>query len=184
MRDIVSIPRAKRLHPAISEEVIKIIDEVESEWPKTMAVRIVQGVRTEAEQWALYNQGRTTKGPIVTNAKPFQSFHCPYGLAIDFAILYDKDGNGVYETLSWDLSKDFNNNHEADWMEVVNAFVKKGYKWGADWDCDGKTKAQGDKDEKFVDNPHLEKSFGYTVKQLQVKYNNEDFIPDTKYVRI
>jgi peptidoglycan LD-endopeptidase CwlK len=39
-------------------------------------------LRTNAEQEALYAQGRTTPGPIVTNAKPGTSAH-NYGMAID-----------------------------------------------------------------------------------------------------
>lgn len=39
-------------------------------------------LRTEAEQAALYAQGRTAVGHIVTNAKPGQSAH-NYGLALD-----------------------------------------------------------------------------------------------------
>jgi peptidoglycan L-alanyl-D-glutamate endopeptidase CwlK len=38
--------------------------------------------RTEAEQAALYAQGRTTGGAIVTNARPGQSAH-QYGLGMD-----------------------------------------------------------------------------------------------------
>ena len=48
---------------------------------------IVQGVRTQAEQNALYNQGRTTPGNVVTWTT--KSKHIPqkdgYGHAIDFA---------------------------------------------------------------------------------------------------
>ena len=38
-------------------------------------LRITQGLRTNAEQAVLYAKGRTTKGPIVTNAKPGESLH-------------------------------------------------------------------------------------------------------------
>ena len=47
-------------------------------------VRVTQGLRTYAEQDALYAQGRTTPGPIVTNARGGQSYH-NFGLAIDVA---------------------------------------------------------------------------------------------------
>jgi peptidoglycan LD-endopeptidase CwlK len=43
---------------------------------------VVSGLRTPAEQDALYEQGRTTPGHIVTNAKAGQSMH-NYGLAVD-----------------------------------------------------------------------------------------------------
>ena len=47
---------------------------------------IVSGYRSSAEQNALYAQGRTTAGPIVTNAKGGQSAH-NVGMAIDFVPL-------------------------------------------------------------------------------------------------
>lgn len=45
----------------------------------------ISGLRTHAEQDALYAQGRTAPGPIVTKAKGGQSFH-NFGVAIDFAL--------------------------------------------------------------------------------------------------
>lgn len=45
-------------------------------------LRITQGLRTMAEQQALYNQGRTKPGVIVTNAKPGESYH-NFGKAFD-----------------------------------------------------------------------------------------------------
>lgn len=51
--------------------------------------------RNDAEQTALYAQGRTTPGHIVTNAKAGQSAH-QYGLAIDIVPLVNgkPDWNG------------------------------------------------------------------------------------------
>lgn len=49
-------------------------------------VLITGTLRTLDEQAALYAQGRTAPGRIVTNAKPGRSFH-NYGLAFDFAPL-------------------------------------------------------------------------------------------------
>jgi peptidoglycan L-alanyl-D-glutamate endopeptidase CwlK len=43
---------------------------------------VVSGLRTAAQQDALYAQGRTTPGHIVTNAKASQSMHS-FGLAVD-----------------------------------------------------------------------------------------------------
>jgi peptidoglycan L-alanyl-D-glutamate endopeptidase CwlK len=96
MRDKISIDRAKQLHPSVRNEVISLITEVEKGFPANIAVRIVQGLRTIEEQNVLYAQGRTKPGNIVTNAKSGSSYH-NYGLAIDFAILVDKDGNGTYD---------------------------------------------------------------------------------------
>lgn len=171
MRDSkVSLPRILQLHPAIREKVIKIIDRLETlSFPSTVMIRIVQGLRTIDEQNALYAQGRTAPGNIVTWAKGGQSIH-NYGLAIDFALMYDKDGNGTYETLSWDIAKDFDRDGKADWMEVVNAFKSEGFVWGGDWK--GKE-----------DDPHLE-LFGLTWAALRRKYDAGNFIPGTKYVTL
>jgi hypothetical protein len=45
-------------------------------------IRITQALRTYAEQAAIYAQGRTAPGPIVTDAQPMDSMHV-YGLAVD-----------------------------------------------------------------------------------------------------
>lgn len=46
-------------------------------------ILITSTLRTNAEQAALYAQGRTAPGKVVTNAKPGQSWH-NYALAFDF----------------------------------------------------------------------------------------------------
>jgi len=169
MVDKISLERVGLLHPKIRQSVKNLIEAAEAKLPNT-AIRIVQGIRTFPEQQALYDQGRSKPGKIVTNAKPGQSFH-NFGLAIDFAILYDKDKNGIYETLSWDTLKDMDKDGEADWMEVVDIFEDAGYTWGGRWSS-------------IKDNPHLEEDFGFTWKQLLAKYNAKDFIPGTNYVNI
>lgn len=161
MRDsAISLPRINKLHPALRAEIIATIDAIEARWPENMKVRIVQGLRTIDEQNALFAQGRTKDGQIVTNAKGGSSYH-NYGLAFDFAIMYDLDRDGSFETLSWDVTKDLNENHVSDWQEVVQAFKAIGWAWGGDWRT-------------IKDNPHLEKSFGYTVQELFAKYKNGD----------
>jgi len=152
MRDAVSIQRAQLLHPKIRQAVIDTIDKVEANLPKNAKVRLAQTLRDEEEQNAIYAQGRTKPGPIVTKAKFGQSFH-GYGLAWDFAIMYDKDNNGNFECLSWNTKFDFDKDGIADWMEVVNAFKAWGCKWGGDFSS-------------IQDDPHIEKTFGYTWQQL------------------
>lgn len=169
MRDIISEPRVNLLHPAIRNEVKSLIEKAEAQMPR-VAIRVVQGLRTIAEQDALYAQGRTKPGNRVTNARGGSSFH-NYGLAIDFALLYDKDGNGTYESFSWDTLKDFDKDGESDWMEVVAIFEAAGYVWGGNFST-------------IKDNPHLEKHFGLTWRQLFAKYNAGSFIPGNVYVQI
>lgn len=157
MRDAVSVPRVALLHPSVRKEVTSLIDKIEAGFPPNVKIRIVQGLRTKAEQDALYAQGRTKPGSIVTNAKWGQSFHS-YGLAIDFAIMYDKDNNGSFEVLSWDTSYDFDKDGVKDWMEVVKPFKAAGWIWGGDF-------------KSIQDDPHLERTFGYTWRQLLEKWN-------------
>jgi peptidoglycan L-alanyl-D-glutamate endopeptidase CwlK len=170
MRDKVSIERAQQLHPDVREEAINLITEVEKGFPPNLAVRIVQGLRTIEEQNALYAKGRTAPGAIVTNAKGGSSFH-NYGLAIDFAILVDKDGNGTYDELSWDIKKDNDKDGVADWLEVVKVFEAAGWEWGGKWHS-------------IKDYPHVQKTFGHTWQTLIEKYNRKDLITGTKYVKL
>lgn len=170
MRDSISEVRANELHPTVRQEVKDIINQIESKWPATMKIRIVQGLRTKKEQDEIYAQGRTKPGKIVTNAKFGQSYH-NYGLAIDFAIMYDKDGNGSFEVLSWDLNYDFDKNGSKDWQDVVSAFKYRGWKWGGEWTS-------------MKDNPHLEKTFNVNWREYLRRYNASEFLPGTNYVKI
>lgn len=170
MRDKISEQRIALLHPAVRDEVRQLIEEAEAGLLPTIAVRIVQGLRTIDEQNALYAQGRTKPGPIVTKAKGGSSYH-NYGLAIDFALLVDKDGNGTYDELSWDIKKDNDSDGVADWLEVVKVFEAAGWEWGGKWAT-------------LKDYPHLQKTFGHSWQQLLAKYDNKDFIPGNQYVNV
>lgn len=162
MRDQnISLPRIMELHPKLRQEVIDLIDKVETGFSKAIALRVVQGYRTIEEQDRLYAQGRTAKGPKVTNAKGGSSFH-NFGLAIDFALLYDKDGNGTFETLSWDIAKDGDADGKKDWQEVIDVFKAAGWSWGGEWHS-------------LKDYPHLEKSFGLSLKELRRRYDAKLF---------
>lgn len=168
MRDKISEGRVALLHPSVRAEVKQLIEQAESGFPPSMAIRIVQGLRTIAEQDALYAQGRTKPGAIVTKAKGGSSYH-NYGLAIDFAILTDKDGNGTFEDLSWDIKRDNDKDGVADWLEVVKIFEAAGWSWGGKWAT-------------LKDYPHLQKTFGYTWQQLFEKHEKKDFV--LEYVRL
>lgn len=164
MNDKLSTTRIDQLHPKVRRVFISFIEEAESALGITL--RIVQGLRTIAEQDALYAQGRTKPGQIVTNAKGGSSLH-NYGLAIDLG-----------QMLNGNINWSFNYN-------LLRPYAKKyGLTWGADWDGDGKTKAEGDKDEHLVDMPHFQLTFGFTWQQLLAKVQVKDFIPGTQYVNI
>jgi peptidoglycan L-alanyl-D-glutamate endopeptidase CwlK len=169
--DQVTLDRIQLLHPKIREEVrIIYLNEVVPILTGNAAVRYAFTLRTFAEQQAIYNQGRTTSGPIVTKAKPGQSLH-NYGLAFDIALIVDKDRNGTYEETSWNTTKDYDGDGLSDWMEIVRAYQKYGYEWGGTWRT-------------FKDLPHIQKTFGHTWQSLLALHNAGKFIPGTTYVQI
>lgn len=151
--DKVTNERIEKLHPAVRGEVKKIIAECDSDLNGRAKIRVTQGLRTFTEQEKLYNQGRTTPGKKVTNAKAGQSIH-NYGLAVDICLIID--GKDV----SWETAKDWDNDGVADWYECVKIFAKYGWDWGGNW----KT---------FKDLPHFEKKATnnkpYNWRDLKVK---------------
>lgn len=163
MIDTITQQRVQLLHPKIKDEVMFLVNQANTQLTKHSEIRIVQGYRTIQEQNELYAQGRTKTGKKVTNAKGGQSYH-NYGLAIDFALLIDD------KQISWDIKKDWDGDMISDWMEVVSVFKKAGWEWGGQW--------------KFQDNPHFQKTFGYSTQQLLQKYNAGDLISGTRYVNI
>lgn len=103
------------------------------------------GLRTFAEQTRLYNQGRTTPGSIVTNARAGESWH-NWGFAFDVAF---DNGRG---TATWD-EYDMNGNGSDDWQEIGAIGRSIGLEWGGDW-------------ANFLDRPHFEYTFGKTISEM------------------
>lgn len=151
-RDRVTLERIQLLHPKVKEEVLAMYDEIVASLTGRSICRFTHTLRTFAEQDKLFAQGRTTPGKIVTRARGGQSYH-NYGLAIDIVLLVDMDGNGTFETASWDTRRDFDGDGRADWLEVVDVFKRYGWEWGGDW--------------RFVDAPHFQKTFGKSIAELQ-----------------
>lgn len=156
--DQISLDRIEKAHPRLIEELRKIYIEANNKLGKGVRLRFTHVLRTFEEQNALYAQGRTKKGKVVTNAKGGQSFH-NYGLAVDICILVDTDKNGTFETASFDPLKDWDGDRIADWQEVVAVFKKYGWEWGGDW--------------RFKDLPHFQKTFGKTWQQLKVLHDQK-----------
>ena len=129
--------RIAKLHPTVREEVTQIIAQCDKALTGKAKIRITQGLRTNAEQDAMYAQGRTTPGKKITNAKGGQSIH-NYGFAVDICLIIEG------KTASWDTKKDWDNDKVADWYECVKIFALHGWEWGGNW----KT---------FKDMPHFEK---------------------------
>jgi peptidoglycan L-alanyl-D-glutamate endopeptidase CwlK len=145
--DLITIERIKSMHPLLRDELTAQYLEINRKLPKYVRLRFTHTYRSIEEQNALYAQGRTTKGNIVTNAKGGSSFH-NYGLAFDIAILLDNDKNGTFESISYAQDENF--------MKVVNFFKSKGWIWGGDF-------------KSFKDNPHFQKTFGNSISDLKIK---------------
>lgn len=122
-----------KLHPAIRERTEKFLAEA---LRKEIELRITFGMRTFAQQLALYNQGRTTPGPIVTKARPGESFH-NYGLAIDVIPF-------VNNKPDWNTRL---------WSTISVLGKTQGFEWGGDW----KT---------IVDRPHFQFPPNTSYKKL------------------
>jgi peptidoglycan L-alanyl-D-glutamate endopeptidase CwlK len=138
--DKLTIERIKQAHPKLRDELTSLYLQCNKLLPVGVRLRFSHVFRSPAEQHALFLQR-----PKVTNADSWQSIH-NYGLAFDIVILYDKNGDGTFETASWDDNEYF--------KTVVNFFKSKGYEWGGDW-------------KKFPDKPHFQKSFGFDWKVLK-----------------
>lgn len=152
MNDPLSIPRIKLCHPAVVQKFIDFTNACETGLGITL--RAVQTLRTFAEQQAIWDQGRTTPGPIVTKAKPGYSYH-QYGMAVDYGHLVV---NGTVIDWHFDYS-------------LLLPYMPEGMTWGGNFTS-------------IKDYPHFEITMGYTVEQLLAKHNASDFISGTPYVNL
>jgi len=82
-------------------------------------ITVTQGLRTVEQQQALYDQGRTKPGKIVTNAQGGHSWH-NFGLAVDCAVENP------------DSSIDWNASHP-QWKTMEQIGVSLGLTSGANW---------------------------------------------------
>lgn len=143
------------LHPKFRPTAIAAWEEAQSAMPDNVEIIVTQGLRTFAESDALYAQGRTTPGPIVTNSAGGKSYH-NYGLAFDMKMLT----NGKIDWVVGPL-----------WMKVVEIMKKHGMAWGGDF-------------KKIKDAPHFEQRYGHNWRELLELHNDKRFIPGTEYVDI
>lgn len=143
-----SAARLTGLHPVLVAATVALIERC---YARGVNIVITQGLRTIAEQDALYAQGRTKPGNIVTNAKGGHSYH-NFGLAVDFALLLP---NG--SSVSWDTARDGDGDKVADWQEVVQEAKALGFEWGGDF-------------RSIKDAPHFQMTFGLSTSALRQGY--------------
>lgn len=110
-----------------------------------VAIEVISGLRSWAAQAALYAQGRTKPGPIVTKARPGSSWH-NYGLAIDLGLF--KGGKYL----------DSANPALADKLySIIGAIAARhGIEWAGTW----KT---------FQETPHFQVTFGLSLAAAKAK---------------
>lgn len=108
----LSKQRPTKLTPVVQRKADAVVAEMAR---RGHSVRIVEGYRSFERQTKLYNQGRTTGGAVVTNAKAGQSFH-NYGVAVDF--VFRREGYNASSTL---------------WALLGEVGKMQGFEWGGDW---------------------------------------------------
>jgi D-alanyl-D-alanine carboxypeptidase/Putative peptidoglycan binding domain len=130
--------RLNKVHPELARRVRMLIDTFAQ---TGVQIEVVQGLRTFAEQDALFAQGRSRPGQVVTRARGGQSNH-NYGLAIDVVPYANGKPN-------WNAPNSI-------WSAIGAEAEKLGLEWGGDW-------------KRFIDRPHVQLP-GLTIKQCFVLF--------------
>lgn len=104
-------------------------------------------LRSMATQAALYAQGRTRPGPVVTNAKPGHSYH-NFGLALDVA------PTELLHLPHWGDTPDHQARTDAIWAQVGAIGKAIGFRWGGEFS-------------RLRDRPHFEWSDGLSLADLR-----------------
>ncbi len=142
-----------QLHPRL-QEIIPVLTAKCKE--QGISIKIGECYRSASEQDALYAQGRTEPGNIVTNAKggTYSSMHM-WGVAADFYLDMDVDGD--------DEKTDDAFNNSTRLFQAVGTIGKSlGLEWGGDWTS-------------IVDMPHFQLSdWGSTPSELKATYGTPE----------
>lgn len=153
MTDKINEAALAKVHPELARRVRGILALAKREGH---TLQIVQGLRTFAEQDALFAKGRTKPGAKVTNARGGKSWH-NYGLAVDLAPVI----NGK---VSW-------NEKLFDWSLIGKWAKAVGLAWGGSW-------------LRFKDRPHVEMSFGLSIDDALTRYRSMGIIKVWEKVKV
>jgi peptidoglycan L-alanyl-D-glutamate endopeptidase CwlK len=123
------------LLPVVKVKVQKFLDLAKAEG---IDLLVTSTYRDHESQNALYAQGRTAAGKIVTNAKAGQSFH-NWRCAVDVVPIVN--GKAVW-------------NDNGTWARVGVIGKSVGLEWAGDW-------------KKFKEFPHFQYTGGTSLAQLQ-----------------
>src|ERR1700675_1569521 len=115
MLDNISETRLGEIALQLAALVRQMAQQLEVEG---IVIRVTQSLRPWSEQEALYAQGRTAPGPIVTNAQAGSSWH-NFGLAVDVAPFVES-------------VPDWNMGHPV-WGRIVSVGDSLGLVSGSEW---------------------------------------------------
>jgi len=110
-----------------------------------VTAEVISGLRSWQQQAALYAQGRTKPGRIVTKARPGSSWH-NYGLAIDLGLF----AGGKY------LDEAAPARADKIYRELGALAASMGIEWAGTW-------------KSFPEGPHFQWTAGMTLAQLREK---------------
>jgi peptidoglycan L-alanyl-D-glutamate endopeptidase CwlK len=117
-----------------------------------VTIEVISGLRSYSAQAALFAQGRTKPGPIVTKARPGSSWH-NFGLAIDLGLFM----NGKYlDEASPTLADKL-------YATIGTIAAKHSIEWAGNW-------------KSFCESPHFQVTFGLTLATARERLvsNNYD----------
>jgi peptidoglycan L-alanyl-D-glutamate endopeptidase CwlK len=112
-----------------------------------IALTVICTLRTMEEQAALYAQGRTKPGPIVTYARPGYSYH-------NFGLAFDVVPTDLLSLRNWGETPEHRAEAKALWDELGSIGTDLGLTWGGDFPT-------------LQDRPHFEWSDGLSLAQLR-----------------
>jgi len=129
-----SIMRLQNVNPTLAASIVQM-DTILSQ--ESIAFRVTAGMRTWAEQNALYAQGRTIPGNIVTNARGGESWH-NYGVAVDVVPM-----DQILPQPDWNI------NHPV-WQRLITVGESLGLYSGSEFIC-------------LKDDPHFQRTGRFPI---------------------
>jgi len=142
------------LHPYMRELTQHLLARAER---AGIPLTVICTSRSMDEQAALYAQGRSRPGPIVTDARPGYSYH-NFGLAVDVV------PTRLLTLRNWGETPNYREEARAIWHQLGAIGVDIGLKWGGDFPT-------------IKDRPHFEWSDGLSLAQLRAGARPPTSIP-------
>lgn len=133
------------LHPRVRVMAGQLLEQSAT---AAIPLTVTFTLRSMATQAALYAQGRTRPGPVVTNAQAGHSFH-NFGLALDVV------PTELLALPHWGDTPGHQARTDALWAKVGAIGKRVGFRWGGEFTT-------------IKDRPHFEWSGGLTLAQLRM----------------